>query len=99
MTQDFTSCSNRGGVDTCCLRQPLQQSNWFKLPVPTSGGYGIFSTGKNRILGADPELTNFAVGLQIPSDRKDDIRINTKVPLTTINYRLFNMVIGKLGAT
>ena len=95
MTRDFSSCSNHGGVDTCCLRQPLEQSNWFKLPVSTSGGFGIYSIGKNRILGADPELMDYAVGLQIPSDKKDDIRINTKAPLTTVNYRLFNMVIGK----
>lgn len=94
-TQDFTSCFVRGGVDTCCLRQPLEQSDWFKVPVPTSGGFAVYSKSLNRILGADPQLTDFAAGLQIPLDSKDDVRINTNVPQTTVNYRLLNMVIGK----
>jgi hypothetical protein len=95
MTQDFTSCSTRGGIDTCCLRQSLDQSIWFKLPVPTSGGFGIYSKGKNRILGAEPGVIDYGVGFQIPLDTKDDIRINVQGSPTTVNYRLFNMVIGK----
>ncbi len=95
MTQDFTSCTDRGGVDTCCLRQPLDQSNWFKLPVRTSGGFGIYSKGDNRILGAEPGLMEYGVGFQIPIDRKDDIHINVEGLPATLNYRLFNMVIGK----
>lgn len=95
-SRDFTSCSNRRGVDTCCLRQSLEQNNWFQVPVSASGAYGIYSIGSNRILGVDPELMDYAVGLQIPSDRKDDTRITTNAPLSMINYRLFNMVIGKV---
>ena len=94
-TQDFSSCSNRGGIDTCCLRQSLQQSNWFEVLEPASGAYGFYSKGSNRLLGADREQMAYTVGLQIPLDRKDDVRITTNAPLTTINYRLFNMVIGK----
>ena len=94
-TQDFTSCSDRGGIDTCCLRQPLDQSYWFKPSIRTSGGFGIYSIGRNRILGADPGQLDYGVGFQISLDKKDDIRINVKGSPTTVNYRLFNMVIGK----
>lgn len=97
MTQDFTSCSDRGGIDTCCLRQPLEQSNWFKLPTQTSGGFGIYSVGRNRILGAEPGKLHHGVGFQISLDMKDDTHINVKGSPTTVNYRLFNMVIGKLN--
>ena len=69
---------------------------WFKLPIQTSGGFGIYSIGRNRILGAESGLLDHGVGFQISSDKKDDIRIKVKGLPTTVNYRLFNMVIGKL---
>ena len=99
ITQNFSSCSDRGGVDTCCARESLKQLDWFQVPTRTSRAFGIYARGSNRILGTDPEKSLSTTGLQIPGDRKDDTFISTKASLTTVTYRLFNMVIGKQTIT
>lgn len=94
--QSFSTCLLRGGVDTCCERQRLEQQNWFGVPSESTA-FGIFAKGRNRILGYGPGQDGQTAGYQLPIDRMDDglIKVPTLNDTITIKYRMFNLIIGK----
>lgn len=89
------SCSNRGGVETCCERKLLEEAHWFHVPSQSTA-FGIYAKGRNRILGYNIRQQETTMGYQVPVDRMDDGLI--KVPLNDtrmIEYRMLNMIIRK----
>lgn len=101
LAQNFSFCSNRGGIDTCCGRRSLDQQNQFLVPSGNIA-FGIYATGNDRILGFRPGQERTIIGFQIPVQHEEiiqrgsviSVRLDNKV---TIAYRMFNFVIGKMS--
>lgn len=77
----------------------MEQQNQFLIP---SGDivFGIYATGRDRILGFRPEQEPSTIGFRIPVQPEAIQRGSLiSVPLdntVTIAYRAFNFVIGKI---
>ena len=96
-SRNFRSCSNRGGIATCCERKLLRRANQFHIPSAEIDSFGIFATGDNRILGYQPEQQNTTRGFQIPVDAFRNGYIGLKrIGMTIITYRMFNFVVGEI---
>ena len=102
LAQNFSFCSNLGGIDTCCERRSLEKQNQFMVPSGNIA-FGIYSTGRNRILAFRPEQENGAIGFKIPVQPETiqrglliSVSLNNAI---TIAYRMFSFVIGKISIT
>ena len=94
-TRNFSSCSYRGRVDTCCERKPLRQRDRFQIPSEIDA-FGISATGDNAILGYTRRQQNSTMGFQIPVNAIYNGHISlTTADMFTISYRMFNFVIGR----
>ena len=92
--QDFSNCSNRGGINTCCERKLLEQHQQFQIPS-SNEAFGIFATGENRILGYRPGQEDTTTGFQIRADTIQNGFISvSQNNMITIAYQMFNFVIG-----
>ena len=97
-TRNFSFCSNRGGIVTCCERKPLKRTSRFRIPSDITA-FGISTNGDNRMLGYSPGQHNSTTqGFEIPVNaiQYGYIRLR-KSDITTIGYRIFNFVIGKIA--
>ncbi len=98
-TKNFSSCSFRGGIYTCCERKTLRL--WYQYAVPSveSGieAFGIYATGDNSILGYQPGQLKSTLGFQVPISAIQNSFIALPTIMTTITYRIFNFVIGKVS--
>lgn len=97
-TKSFTSCSYRGGINTCCERRTLGLKNQYLVPsVSGIEAFGIYATGESSILGYQPGLQTSTLGFQVPvSTIQNNFIALSPTDMTTINYQIFNFVIGKL---
>ena len=91
------NCSNREGINTCCVHKPLEQQRQFDIPS-TSTMFGIFAMGDDRILGYRQGQENSTVGFQIFT--QVDAIWNGFIPIplnsaVSLEYRMFNFIIGK----
>lgn len=96
-TKNFRNCSNRGGIYTCCERRPLRQLDQFSVPSEKIEAFGISAIGDNRILGYAQGQQSSTLGFQIPLSTVQTIYIPlpNMADMITIDYRMFNFVIGK----
>ena len=93
--EDDGICSVRGGVETCCEKKSLQPQSWLHLPSQNTA-FGIFSKGRNRILGYRAQQVQRTEGYKLSVDRMDDGLISVPLNNTAlIEYRMLNLVIGK----
>ena len=97
-TKNFSFCSNRGGINTCCERKPLRQQNQFSVPSEIEA-FGIFASGGNRILGYTLGQQSSTLGFQVPiSAIQNDYVALPNTDMITITYRMFNFVVGKVSS-
>ena len=96
-TKDFSSCSYRGGINTCCERRILGLKNQYSVPsVSGIEAFGIYATGENSILGYQPGPQTSTLGFQFSiSIIQNGFIALSPTDTTIINYQIFNFVIGK----
>lgn len=97
--KSFSSCSYRGGINTCCERRQLRRRDQYSVPSADDiEAFGIFATGVNCILGFRSRQQKSTLGFQVPASaiQNNDFIALSRVDTITINYRMFNFVIGKV---
>lgn len=96
-TKNFSFCSNRGGINTCCERRKMKQQNQYSVPSASGiEAFGIYATGENSILGYKSGQQNSTLGFQVSVSviLNNEFVALPGAEITPITFRMFNFVIG-----
>ena len=97
VAEESSSCTMRGGVDTCCEKKSLGLQDQFRVPSDSTA-FAVYAVGQNRILGYGVGQEESVIGYQVAIDKMDDglIRVASN-DTVMVEYRMLNLMAGESG--